>query len=87
MLGAIFLYQGRSHPIEQLFDLTAVLQSPLEDWNHRTRHIETTPSSILGVGEQVVGVFDSAGASPAVGPDAGFMHQRQGTFEGGPQGD
>jgi hypothetical protein len=75
-----------AHLIEQLLDVATILQRVLQHCHHRSRHIEATPFSILGVGEQVVGVFDSAGASPAMGADAGLMHQGQRTFERGPQG-
>ena len=76
MALAIFLQWGRAHFIEQLLDAAAILQSARQHWVHGTCHIQAPTPSVLGEGQQVVGVFVSPGASGAVGADAGLMRQR-----------
>ena len=85
ILDAIFSQEGWSHLIKQLLDTAAVLQGALERRNHISGHIQATPPSLLGEGQQVVGMLVPAGAGRAVGPDAGLAHQGQRTFEGWPQ--
>src|ERR1041385_9104097 len=86
ILSAIFPQQGRSHVIKQLLDTSAILQSALEHGDHGPRHVQATPPSLLGEGQQVVRMLVPAGAGRAVGSDTGFTHLSQRTFEGGPQG-
>ena len=81
VLSAILLQQGRPHLVEQGFNSPAVVQSPFEYWDHRGRHIKAAPSALVGKSQEIVGVLLAAGAGAAVGPDTGFMHQGQGTFE------
>ena len=83
--GSIFAQQDRPHFVEQALDLAAVLQGAFEHWHHGQRHIEAAPSSIVGEGQQIVGMLLSAGAGPAIGSDAGLAHLGHGPFESGPE--
>ena len=81
---SIFLHPRRAHFIEELLDATAVFQRPFEHGHHGGGYVKATPPPLVGEGQQVVGVFFAAGASAAVWPDAGLMHQGQRAFESRP---
>ncbi len=74
IVASIFSHEGGSHRIEQLLDPAAVLQSAFEHWHHIPGHIQAAPLSILGEGQQVVGMLVPAGAGRAIGANAGLTH-------------
>jgi hypothetical protein len=85
ILVAVFAEQRGSHLVEQLLDAAAVLDGASELGHHGLGHVETASLSFGTEGQQVIGMFVPAGASWAMGPDAGFTNQGQRTFEGGPE--
>ena len=58
----------------------------LEQRNHSQGDIKAASFSLLGEGQQVIGVLAAFGADRTVGTDAGFIDLGQRAFEGGPKG-
>ena len=86
ILCAIFLQQGGPHLIKQLLDASAIVQSALEHADHGPGNVQATAPSLLGKGQQIVGMFVPAGAGRAVGSDTRLTYLSQGTFQSRPQG-
>ena len=70
---AVFLHQGRAHPVEQLFEFATVLKGLPKDWHQFKGHIETVPASPLRKGQQPCRVFIPPRTGGAVFADAGFI--------------
>ena len=77
VFGSILLHQKRTHLIEQLLDAPAVAQGAFDGRHQLSRNIKTAATTVVGKGQEPIRVLFSAGASAAVGSDAGFVDPGQ----------
>ena len=71
--------------VEQGFEGFAVVQGLLQLRHPLGRHLHTTAAALVGEREQESRMFVAAGASGAVGADAGFADFGQGALDRGPE--
>src|SRR5437870_4073416 len=84
--AAVFLEQGWSDPIEQIFQSPPVLMRLANHLHQWQWHIQAVAAPPVSEAEHPRGMLVPSGASLAVLADTRFMDLAQRSFEGGPEG-
>ena len=71
--------------VEQSFEGLAVVQGLPQLWHQLGGDVHTTAAALVGEREKESRMFVAAGASGAVGADAGFADFGQGALDSGPE--